>query len=234
MAEKQEAEAGTHLYPDDIVAHRHANHLLNTNDNDVSLGVSSAEDDDDLFGSTSPRRQRSKPKSYNNKKGGALGGNGDFAYSFRPGDINGNDGQNKVEEEDVMIMGGEASFSNFAIKDPRFHDKEDDKSSSPAANKNKNGISAPKDVSVKSLEHLLRLLILKKEGGNNNNNATTTTPTSDDSTIAADHQVGVPIKHLSLNGSNGACLLYTSDAADEEDSVDLGGRRIIKKKKKYE
>eukprot|EP00658_Telonema_sp_P-2_P020265 TRINITY_DN18012_c0_g1_i1.p1 TRINITY_DN18012_c0_g1~~TRINITY_DN18012_c0_g1_i1.p1 ORF type:complete len:587 (+),score=173.98 TRINITY_DN18012_c0_g1_i1:91-1851(+) len=30
------------------------------------------------------------------------------------------------------------------------------------------------------------------------------------------------------------CLLYTSDAADEEDSVDLGGRRIIKKKKKIE
>src|SRR5665648_733014 len=29
-----------------------------------------------------------------------------------------------------------------------------------------------------------------------------------------------------------SCLLYTSDAADEEDSVDLGGRRIIKKKKK--
>ena len=27
------------------------------------------------------------------------------------------------------------------------------------------------------------------------------------------------------------CLLYTSDAADEEDSVDLGGRRIIKKQK---
>ena len=27
------------------------------------------------------------------------------------------------------------------------------------------------------------------------------------------------------------CLLYTSDAADEEDSVDIGGRRIIKKKK---
>ena len=27
------------------------------------------------------------------------------------------------------------------------------------------------------------------------------------------------------------CLLYTSDAADEEDSVDLGGRRLIKKKK---
>eukprot|EP00658_Telonema_sp_P-2_P007486 TRINITY_DN12791_c0_g1_i2.p1 TRINITY_DN12791_c0_g1~~TRINITY_DN12791_c0_g1_i2.p1 ORF type:complete len:240 (+),score=56.24 TRINITY_DN12791_c0_g1_i2:403-1122(+) len=28
------------------------------------------------------------------------------------------------------------------------------------------------------------------------------------------------------------CLLYTSDAADEEDSVDLGGSRVIKKKKK--
>ena len=31
-------------------------------------------------------------------------------------------------------------------------------------------------------------------------------------------------------GSQG-CLLYTSDAADERSSVDLGGRRIIKKKK---
>ena len=29
----------------------------------------------------------------------------------------------------------------------------------------------------------------------------------------------------------GRCLLYTSDAADERSSVDLGGRRIIKKKK---
>ena len=28
------------------------------------------------------------------------------------------------------------------------------------------------------------------------------------------------------------CLLYTSDAADERSSVDLGGRRIIKKKKR--
>ena len=27
------------------------------------------------------------------------------------------------------------------------------------------------------------------------------------------------------------CLLYTSDAADERSSVDLGGRRIIQKKK---
>eukprot|EP00658_Telonema_sp_P-2_P060261 TRINITY_DN49215_c0_g1_i2.p1 TRINITY_DN49215_c0_g1~~TRINITY_DN49215_c0_g1_i2.p1 ORF type:complete len:422 (+),score=105.62 TRINITY_DN49215_c0_g1_i2:199-1464(+) len=34
------------------------------------------------------------------------------------------------------------------------------------------------------------------------------------------------------NEEKRTCLLYTSDAADEEDSVDLGGRRIIKKKKK--
>ena len=30
----------------------------------------------------------------------------------------------------------------------------------------------------------------------------------------------------------GSCLLYTSDAADERSSVDLGGRRIIKKTRK--
>ena len=35
---------------------------------------------------------------------------------------------------------------------------------------------------------------------------------------------------LSCRHSN-RCLLYTSDAADERSSVDLGGRRIIKKKK---
>ena len=29
------------------------------------------------------------------------------------------------------------------------------------------------------------------------------------------------------------CLLYTFDAADEEDSVDLGGRRIITKYRRY-
>ena len=32
-------------------------------------------------------------------------------------------------------------------------------------------------------------------------------------------------------GEDPGCLLYTSDAADERSSVDLGGRRIIKKKK---
>src|SRR5678815_2164330 len=33
-----------------------------------------------------------------------------------------------------------------------------------------------------------------------------------------------------LLGPPRGCLLYTSDAADERSSVDLGGRRIIKKK----
>ena len=33
------------------------------------------------------------------------------------------------------------------------------------------------------------------------------------------------------DGAVKVCLLYTSDAADERSSVDLGGRRIIKKKK---
>ena len=33
-----------------------------------------------------------------------------------------------------------------------------------------------------------------------------------------------------VEGHGDRCLLYTSDAADERSSVDLGGRRIIKKK----
>ena len=32
-------------------------------------------------------------------------------------------------------------------------------------------------------------------------------------------------------GCNSVCLLYTSDAADDLLCVDLGGRRVIKKKK---
>ena len=36
------------------------------------------------------------------------------------------------------------------------------------------------------------------------------------------------VKGVSLEKAIQVCLLYTSDAADEEDSVDLGGRRIIK------
>ena len=41
------------------------------------------------------------------------------------------------------------------------------------------------------------------------------------------------VEGLGLPGHTdlGDCLLYTSDAADERSSVDLGGRRIIKKKK---
>ena len=35
-------------------------------------------------------------------------------------------------------------------------------------------------------------------------------------------------------GTMNGCLLYTSDAADERSSVDLGGRRIIKKKNRRE
>ena len=33
--------------------------------------------------------------------------------------------------------------------------------------------------------------------------------------------------HMRDGGQGGACLLYTSDAADERSSVDLGGRRIF-------
>ena len=40
--------------------------------------------------------------------------------------------------------------------------------------------------------------------------------------------------HSSSSGILRTCLLYTSDAADERSSVDLGGRRIIKKKKKVQ
>ena len=42
----------------------------------------------------------------------------------------------------------------------------------------------------------------------------------------------VPFNYLKPNGKAAyvnTCLLYTSDAADERSSVDLGGRRIIKK-----
>ena len=35
------------------------------------------------------------------------------------------------------------------------------------------------------------------------------------------------------DGKPRRCLLYTSDAADDLLCVDLGGRRIIKKKNKY-
>src|SRR5664280_3425823 len=44
-------------------------------------------------------------------------------------------------------------------------------------------------------------------------------------------RAGVSCCRARQRGPSRSCLLYTSDAADEEDSVDLGGRRIIKKKK---
>ncbi|GAB5816953.1 hypothetical protein JMUB7533_26650 [Staphylococcus aureus] len=42
---------------------------------------------------------------------------------------------------------------------------------------------------------------------------------------------GAPFRYSfsALKDRHNACLLYTSDAADEARSVDLGGRRIIKK-----
>mgnify|MGYP003381604456 CR=1 FL=1 len=43
-------------------------------------------------------------------------------------------------------------------------------------------------------------------------------------------QAGVPVPPCFIVVCNNTCLLYTSDAADERSSVDLGGRRIIKKK----
>eukprot|EP00658_Telonema_sp_P-2_P042334 TRINITY_DN30388_c0_g1_i1.p1 TRINITY_DN30388_c0_g1~~TRINITY_DN30388_c0_g1_i1.p1 ORF type:complete len:254 (+),score=53.25 TRINITY_DN30388_c0_g1_i1:157-918(+) len=56
-----------------------------------------------------------------------------------------------------------------------------------------------------------------------------------DPVLAADGSRMTLTGGLAVHGGPGAnynCLLYTSDAADEEDSVDLGGRRIIKKKTK--
>ena len=45
------------------------------------------------------------------------------------------------------------------------------------------------------------------------------------------HEAGKRVLH-GLDVRLVHCLLYTSDAADERSSVDLGGRRIIKKKKR--
>ena len=45
------------------------------------------------------------------------------------------------------------------------------------------------------------------------------------------NDVGVDSLHTGRLVPIYPCLLYTSDAADERSSVDLGGRRIIKKKK---
>ena len=51
-----------------------------------------------------------------------------------------------------------------------------------------------------------------------------------------DERKGLQVRTEELQARRNAlskhCLLYTSDAADERSSVDLGGRRIIQKKKK--
>ena len=54
------------------------------------------------------------------------------------------------------------------------------------------------------------------------------------------NNIGIPNKNSSYyiiivlyNYSFYICLLYTSDAADEQRGVDLGGRRIINKKKNH-
>ena len=61
-----------------------------------------------------------------------------------------------------------------------------------------------------------------------------------DSLHGAHRALALGGRHLALGGrrwrdehhagGRDRCLLYTSDAADERSSVDLGGRRIIKKK----
>ena len=58
-------------------------------------------------------------------------------------------------------------------------------------------------------------------------------------TEVTDVRVGMPVvtAHAlswAMHAMAGDCLLYTSDAADERSSVDLGGCRIIQKKKKDE
>ncbi|GAB5839119.1 hypothetical protein JMUB7531_29040 [Staphylococcus aureus] len=53
-------------------------------------------------------------------------------------------------------------------------------------------------------------------------------------TVVDDHTdnelVSIVRRDLSQMMTCKGCLLYTSDAADDGESVDLGGRRIIKKK----
>src|SRR5664280_3863767 len=53
-------------------------------------------------------------------------------------------------------------------------------------------------------------------------------PAMNTATIATMRIPYIPVPVPPGATSPSPCLLYTSDAADEEDSVDLGGRRIIK------
>ena len=47
--------------------------------------------------------------------------------------------------------------------------------------------------------------------------------------IHKDYAENIIVGFARIAGRSLGCLLYTSDAADERSSVDLGGRRIIKK-----
>ena len=61
--------------------------------------------------------------------------------------------------------------------------------------------------------------------------STTTAPSAAElKQMLAEYQGDIK-KLFNTSGQAYRCLLYTSDAADERSSVDLGGRRIIKKKK---
>ena len=51
--------------------------------------------------------------------------------------------------------------------------------------------------------------------------------------VMVDHQKRRVVRIGQMRQYPLTCLLYTSDAADERSSVDLGGRRIIKKKKEH-
>ena len=51
----------------------------------------------------------------------------------------------------------------------------------------------------------------------------------DDSELTLEKAKQICVEYMTQSFT---CLLYTSDAADERSSVDLGGRRIIKKKKR--
>ena len=68
------------------------------------------------------------------------------------------------------------------------------------------------------------LVIIQLEGGNDGLN--TVVPVEIDMYYKLRPNIGIK-KETALPI---ICLLYTSDAADERSSVDLGGRRIIKKK----
>eukprot|EP00658_Telonema_sp_P-2_P053304 TRINITY_DN4178_c0_g1_i51.p1 TRINITY_DN4178_c0_g1~~TRINITY_DN4178_c0_g1_i51.p1 ORF type:complete len:188 (-),score=78.47 TRINITY_DN4178_c0_g1_i51:45-608(-) len=100
------------------------------------------------------------------------------------------------------------------------------------------------DTFTASLEHNDRAIleggdvgfckILVKKGTSQILGATIVAETAGDfiSEITLSMQAGVGLDTIGRVIHPYPCLLYTSDAADEEDSVDLGGRRIIKKKKK--